>query len=93
MTAVSGLKSASRERRNQMLGDYLDRLEGAAASGRKVVYTFVPGNLIEILLAFGILPIYPEILALQAGIRGESARLIEQAETGGYDDVCSYVGV
>jgi hypothetical protein len=33
----------------------------AGESGRKVVYTFVPGNLTELLCSFDTLPVLPEI--------------------------------
>jgi benzoyl-CoA reductase subunit B len=56
------------------------------------VYTFVPGNLTELLLAFDALPVLPEINALQSGMRGRSAEYIAVAEKAGHsEDVCTYV--
>ena len=43
------------------------KITQAKENGRPVVYTFVPGNLTELLHAFDVLPVYPEINALQSG--------------------------
>jgi benzoyl-CoA reductase subunit B len=56
------------------------------------VYTFVPGNLTELLLAFDALPVLPEINALQSAMRGKSREYIALAEKLGHsEDVCTYV--
>jgi benzoyl-CoA reductase subunit B len=69
-----------------------ERVLHAREQGRKVVYTFVPGNLVELLLSFDVVPVYPEINALQAGMRRASDRYIREAERMGHaEDVCSYV--
>ncbi len=73
----------------QMIGDHYDRL---AEGGHKVVYTFVPGNLNELVRSFGLLPVLPEINALQSGMRKLSAEYIAEAEKQGHsEDVCTYV--
>ena len=59
---------------------------------KKVVYTFVPGNLTELIDALGMLPVLPEINALQSGMRKRSAEYIAEAEKAGHsEDVCTYV--
>ncbi len=61
-------------------------------TGRRSAYTFVPGNLTELLGVFDILPVYPEINALQSAMRQKSAGYIREAERLGHnEDVCTYV--
>ncbi len=76
----------------EMIADHYDALERAPAEGRKVVYTFVPGNLTELLRSFDLLPVLPEINALQSGMRKLSGTYIAEAEKHGHsEDVCTYV--
>ena len=76
----------------QMIADHYRRLERAPETGEKVVYTFVPGNLTELIRSFGALPLLPEINALQSGMRGKSRAFISEAERAGHsEDVCTYV--
>jgi benzoyl-CoA reductase subunit B len=83
------MKEASQVRQKAMIADHFKRL---AAAERDVVYTFVPGNLTELLGALDLLPVLPEINALQSGMRGKSAAYIAEAEKAGHsEDVCSYV--
>ncbi len=85
-------KDRSQVRQKRMISDHFDKLARAKEDGRKVVYTFVPGNLTELIGAFGMLPVLPEINALQSGMRGRSGAYIAEAERGGHsEDVCSYV--
>jgi benzoyl-CoA reductase subunit B len=80
------------DRQKQMIADHFSRLSRAKEEGRKVVYTFVPGNLTELLLAFDMLPVHPEINALQSGMRKLSGEYIAEAERAGHsEDVCAYV--
>jgi benzoyl-CoA reductase subunit B len=76
----------------QMMADHYDRLAVAHDEGRKVVYTFVPGNLNELVRSFDLLPVLPEINALQSGLRKKSGQYIAEAEKHGHsEDVCTYV--
>jgi benzoyl-CoA reductase subunit B len=76
----------------EMIANLFDELSSASETGKKVVYTFVPGNLSELILAFDMLPVYPEINALQSGMRKMSGEYIREAEKYGYsEDVCTYV--
>ena len=89
-TAVQ--KDRSQERQKQMIADHFTRLSKAEDLGEKCVYTFVPGNLTELLLSFDIAPVLPEINALQSGMRGKSREYISTAEKLGHsEDVCTYV--
>ncbi len=85
-------KDVSQLRQKRMIADHFERLARAKDEGKKVVYTFVPGNLTELIGAFGMLPVLPEINALQSGMRKKSAGYIAEAEKAGHsEDVCTYV--
>ena len=76
----------------EMLAEHYRRLEAAPETREPVVYTFVPGNLTELIRSFGALPVLPEINALQSAMRGRSQGYIAAAEKAGHsEDVCSYV--
>ncbi len=85
-------KEPSMVRQKELIAGHYDALAKAPHEGRKVAYTFVPGNLTELLLAFDVLPVLPEINALQSGMRKRSGGYIAEAEKLGHsEDVCSYV--
>jgi len=76
----------------QMIAGHYQALARAPEEGRKTVYTFVPGNLTELLRSFDLLPVLPEINALQSGMRKLSTGYIAEAEKYGHsEDVCTYV--
>ncbi len=85
-------KEESMVLQKNMLANLFSELSNAKESGKKVVYTFVPGNLSELIHAFDMLPVYPEINALQSGMRKKSRDFIREAEKVGHsEDVCTYV--
>ncbi len=85
-------KDDSQLRQKQMLARHFDRLANAPETGEKSAYTFVPGNLTELILSFDLLPVLPEINALQSAMRGKSRQYIQVAEKHGHsEDVCTYV--
>ncbi len=85
-------KDQSMLKQKEMIADHFTKLSTAKESGRKVVYTFVPGNLTELLHAFDLLAVYPEINALQSGMRKKSGAYVTEAEKFGHsEDVCAYV--
>jgi benzoyl-CoA reductase subunit B len=88
----SSQKEESMLLQKKMLAGYFDEVAEAPRTGRKVVYTFVPGNLTELIRIFDLIPIYPEINALQNGMRKLSDGYIAEAERYGFsEDVCTYV--
>ncbi|MBI3819781.1 MAG: benzoyl-CoA reductase subunit B [Planctomycetes bacterium] len=92
MTIATPLKDASQERQKAMIAEHFHKLAVAHETGRKAVYTFVPGNLTELLLTFDLLPVLPEINALQSGMRQKSGDYVQKAEKMGHsEDVCAYV--
>jgi benzoyl-CoA reductase subunit B len=85
-------KEASMAAQKDLIAGYYTRLARARDEGRPVVYTFVPGNLAELLAAFDVAPVYPEVNALQSAMRQRSGSFIREAERAGHsEDVCSYV--
>jgi benzoyl-CoA reductase subunit B len=85
-------KDDSQVRQKTMIARHFDRLAAIPDSGEKSVYTFVPGNLTELLLSFDLVPVLPEINALQSAMRGRTAEYIAIAEKQGHsEDVCTYV--
>ncbi len=90
--APESAKDLSQVRQKRMIADLFDRLARSKADGKPVVYTFVPGNLTEMIGALDMLPVLPEINALQSGMRGRSGGYIAEAEKAGHsEDVCTYV--
>ncbi|HEX5050743.1 MAG TPA: benzoyl-CoA reductase subunit B [Planctomycetota bacterium] len=91
-TRAPARKDQSQERQKAMIAAHFTRLAEARERGEKCVYTFVPGNLTELLRSFDLLPVLPEINALQSGMRGKSRDYIAAAEKLGHsEDVCTYV--
>ncbi len=85
-------KEKSMVLQKEMLATLFTELSTAKERGQKVVYTFVPGNITELILALDMLPVYPEINALQSGMRKKSGSYIKDAEKLGFsEDVCTYV--
>ena len=85
-------KEDSQIRQKRMIADHYRRLSLCPESGEKNVYTFVPGNLTELIRCFDLLPVLPEINALQSAMRGKSRDYIAVAEKLGHsEDVCTYV--
>ncbi len=85
-------KERSMELQKTMLAEHFDQLAKSDETGAKNAYTFVPGNLTELLHTFDLLPVLPEINALQNAMRKRSADFISIAEKLGHsEDVCTYV--
>ena len=89
-------KEAQKERsmilQKEMIAGLFNDLSNAKELGKKVCYTFIPGNLSELIRTFDMLPVYPEINALQSAMRKKSASYIKEAEKNAHsEDVCTYV--
>ena len=83
---------AGKDLQRRLLSEYYGSLSDEGRNGRKVAYMFVPGNVVELTRCFDMLPVYPEINALQCGIKKMAGDLILRAENLGYSsDVCGYV--
>jgi benzoyl-CoA reductase subunit B len=86
-------KEQSMVLQKEMIANHYKALEQVAESGKKVVYTFVPGNLNELIRCFdNLLPVHPEINALQNAMRKRTGKMVLDAEKLGHsEDVCTYV--
>jgi benzoyl-CoA reductase subunit B len=76
-----------------LMGQYYAELTAAAeGSGVPAAYLLIGGNPVELLRAFDILPVYPEVNALQLAVKKQSLGHIQAAEEMGYStDNCAYV--
>lgn len=85
-------KEKSMVLQKEMVEGLFNELATAKETGKKVCYTFVPGNLSELIRVFDMLPVYPEINALQSAMRKKSGGYIKEAEKHAHsEDVCTYV--
>jgi len=77
----------------EIMGRYFDRLTRAAEQGDgKTVYMLISGNPVELVHAFDMIPVYPEINALQLAVKKVALPFIQKAEEIGYSmDNCAYV--
>ncbi|MEO7009619.1 MAG: 2-hydroxyacyl-CoA dehydratase family protein [Caldimonas sp.] len=76
----------------RLMKDWYSGLEQATARGQPVANVFVMGNAIEILRTFDFQLVFPEINALQTGVRKVSEEYLRLSEDYGMSpDVCSYV--
>ena len=77
----------------ELMGEYYAQLTASSeGSGVPAAYLLIGGNPIELLRAFDILPVYPEVNALQLAVRKQSLPHIQAAEFMGYSsDNCAYV--
>ena len=86
------IKEDSMIMQKKMIANHFERLSNTDKTGEKAVYTFVPGNLNELIWSFDLLPVHPEINALQSAMRKQSGDYVLEAEKIGHsEDVCTYV--
>ncbi len=81
------------KRQKDLMLRWYERQEQAANTGLPAtVSLMISGNCVELLQAFDIIPLYPEVNALQLAIRHQSLEPILAAEELGYAaDNCAYV--
>ncbi len=77
----------------EMMGRYFERLTRSAEHGEgKAAYMLISGNPVELIEAFDLIPVYPEINALQLAVKKVALPFILKAEEIGYSmDNCAYV--
>jgi len=86
------IKEPSMVMQKELIASNYDALTSAPETGKKVVNTFVPGNLHELIRCFDMLNNLPEINAINNGMRKKSGAMIMDAEKHGHsEDVCTYV--
>lgn len=75
-----------------IMTDWMTQLKDATQSPVPSAYLMISGNCVEILRCFDILPVFPEVNALQLAIRKNSLPYIIKSEEIGYaSDNCAYV--
>jgi benzoyl-CoA reductase subunit B len=76
-----------------LMADYFREMTEIAESGsRRAVHLLIAGNPVELIRAFDLLPVYPEVNALQLAAKKSSLPYILKAEELGYStDNCAYV--
>ncbi|MDH3628345.1 MAG: 2-hydroxyacyl-CoA dehydratase family protein [Acidobacteriota bacterium] len=72
--------------------EWFDSLTEVAENDGKAAYVFVMGSLNEVLKAFDLPVVFPEINSLQTAVRRVSHEYLSVAEDAGYSpDICGYV--
>jgi benzoyl-CoA reductase subunit B len=82
------------ELQKQLMNDYYAQLTAIATgkSDQKNAHLLIAGNPVELVRAFGMVPVFPEVNVLQLAVRKQSLPLIQKAEELGYAvDNCAYV--
>jgi len=76
----------------RLFRDWFATLSGAAERGEPTAYVFVMGSLAEVLRAFDMHLVFPEINSLQTAVRRVAHEYLNIAEDYGYSpDICGYV--
>jgi benzoyl-CoA reductase subunit B len=76
----------------RLMRDWFARLDAAAERKETAAYVFVMGSLAEVLRAFDMHLVFPEINSLQTAVRHVAHEYLGMAEDYGYSpDVCGYV--
>jgi len=76
----------------RLFREWFERLTTAAERGEQAAYVFVMGSMCEILRAFDLPTVFPEINSLQTAVRRVAIDYLTQAEDYGYSpDICGYV--
>jgi benzoyl-CoA reductase subunit B len=93
MAAVTEYRGNLHQRQKELMLKWYARLDEIAAAGAPdAVSLMISGNCVELLEAMDLVPLYPEINALQLAIRHQSLEPILVAEEAGYAaDNCAYV--
>jgi benzoyl-CoA reductase subunit B len=80
------------EESRRLMSAWMAELGRAEAEGVPTGALMISGNCVELLRACHVLPMFPEVTALQNAIRHKSLPLILKAEQAGYSsDNCAYV--
>ncbi len=76
----------------RLFREWFATLTGAAERGEPTAYVFVMGSIAEVLRAFDMHLVFPEINSLQTAVRRVAHEYLNTAEDYGYSpDICGYV--
>ena len=85
-------QGVARTYQRKLLDDWYSGISSAKENNEKVAYLFISGNIAELLRVFDFHLVYPEVNALQCGVKKVAGDFIMKAEDIGYSsDVCGYV--
>lgn len=85
-------QGTGRDLQKDLLSAWYQRIENAPRDRTPVACLFISGNIGELLRCFGFELVFPEVNALQCGIKKVAGDFILKAEDLGYSsDVCGYV--
>jgi len=89
---TDGLVGRGNREGARLIRRWFDELGEAAEQGRGGAYVFVMGSLGELLTAFDLPLVFPEINSLQTAVRRQAHEYLNEAEDIGYSpDICGYV--
>ena len=92
MTAAETLIGRAHYEAGGLIRDWFARLNRAAERGEPAAYVFVMGSMAEVLQAFDLHLVFPEINSLQTAVRHVAHEYLGVAEDAGYSpDICGYV--
>ncbi|HET8567379.1 MAG TPA: 2-hydroxyacyl-CoA dehydratase family protein [Candidatus Limnocylindria bacterium] len=91
--APTSYQGTVHELQKELMGTYYRQLTDIAeGKPGKTAQLLIAGNPVELLRTFDLIPVYPEVNALQLAVRKVSLPLIQKAEELGYaTDNCAYV--
>lgn len=88
----AGLAGRGNREGAELFRQWFAGLSHTAETGGQAAYVFVMGSLCEILRAFDLPVVFPEINSLQMAVRHVAHEYLNQAEDYGYSpDICGYV--
>ncbi len=91
-TKTREYRSTVHDLSRDVMTHWMAQLKSATTDDTPSAYLMISGNCVEILRCFDILPVFPEITALQLAIRKNSLPYIIKSEEIGYaSDNCAYV--
>ncbi len=89
---MSELQGRAAREGKRLFAEWFAGLGEAAAEERGAAYVFVMGSMAELLRAFDLPVVFPEIHALQTAVKKASGEYLAAAEEYGYSpDICGYV--
>jgi benzoyl-CoA reductase subunit B len=92
VTAAETLIGRAHYEAGGLIRDWFARLNRAAERGEPAAYVFVMGSMAEVLQAFDLHLVFPEINSLQTAVRHVAHEYLGVAEDAGYSpDICGYV--
>jgi benzoyl-CoA reductase subunit B len=88
----AGVIGRGAEQGRRLFDQWFDELTAVTERGAQAAYVFVMGSLTEVLRAFDLPVVFPEINSLQTAVKKAAGEYLNEAEDHGFSpDVCGYV--